>query len=145
MAEQRGGYRRPANPAPVSGPGALSRRTDGGPTTQGARYMRGGSYGEGQEMMGLQQGAPMAAQPKPIAPLPPARAALPPIVPLTAPTQRPDEPPEFGMSFGPGPGPEALGMRQESRKLSDIFMQIAINDKSGDSNAIAQFLLDRNL
>jgi len=28
----RGGYRQPNNPAPVSGPGALSQRTDGGAT-----------------------------------------------------------------------------------------------------------------
>jgi hypothetical protein len=28
--EGRGGYRQPNNPAPVSGPGALSQRTDGG-------------------------------------------------------------------------------------------------------------------
>lgn len=31
MTEGRGGYRRPTNPAPVSGPGELSQRTDGGP------------------------------------------------------------------------------------------------------------------
>ena len=30
MANGRGGYRQPSNPAPVSGPGALSKRTDGG-------------------------------------------------------------------------------------------------------------------
>ena len=59
MAEQQGGYRRPSSPAPVSGPGALSRRTDG----QGARYMAGGEYGEGQEMMELQTSAPMSQAP----------------------------------------------------------------------------------
>lgn len=31
MTDGRGGYRRPTNPAPASGPGALSQRTDGGP------------------------------------------------------------------------------------------------------------------
>lgn len=146
MAEQRGGYRRPANPAPVSGPGALSRRTDGGPT-QGARYMRGGSYGEGQELMGLQQAAPMAAEPKPQRPAAPQpqRRNLSPLVGLTEPTQRPDEPLSAGMPFGAGPGPEVLGLQAPERRLSDIFMQIAANDKSGESNAIAQFLMDRNL
>jgi len=47
MAVQ-GGYREPSNPAPVSGPGALSQRTDGGPT-QGAKYISGLPYGQGQE------------------------------------------------------------------------------------------------
>ncbi len=42
MAEQ-GGYRAPSSPAPVSGPGALSQRTDGGPT-QGAKYVSGLPY-----------------------------------------------------------------------------------------------------
>jgi len=144
MAEQRGGYRRPANPAPVSGPGALSRRTDGGPT-QGARYMRGGSYGEGQELMGLQQAAPMAASPQAPTPMAATPRELPPVVGLTEPTQRPDEAPTFGMPFGAGPGPEVLGLQAPERRLSDIFMQIAANDKSGESNAIAQFLMDRNL
>ena len=30
MADKWGGYRQPTNPAPVSGPGMLSQRTDGG-------------------------------------------------------------------------------------------------------------------
>ena len=34
MADGHGGYRRPTNPSPVSGPGALSRRTDGQQPTQ---------------------------------------------------------------------------------------------------------------
>lgn len=135
MSEQ-GGLRRPAKPAMVSGPGSLSQRTDGGPSnpSQGARYIRGGQYGEGQENMALQQAAPMAAQPR-----------LEPIVPLSAPTTRPDQPPEYGLPFGTGPGPEVLGLQKPERKLSEIFMQIAAADKSGDSNAIVQFLMDKNL
>ena len=57
MAE-RGGYRTPSNPAPVSGPGALSQRTDGGPT-QGATYISGLPYGEGQQTYANQVTAPM--------------------------------------------------------------------------------------
>lgn len=111
MAEGRGGYRRPSNPAPVSGPGALSQRTDG----QGARYMAGGEYGEGQEMMDLQTSAPMSESPSP-APAPRGRAsraqAAPEGVrptPLFAPTERPEEPITAGAPFGPGPGSEILG------------------------------------
>jgi hypothetical protein len=107
MAEGHGGMRRPASPAPVSGPGSLSQRTDG----QGARYIAGGEYGEGQEMMDLQTSAPMAKSPEV---RPRRRAAAPPAVemgpaptPLFAPTQRPDEPITAGAPFGPGPGPTA--------------------------------------
>ena len=43
MAEQHGGKRTPRNPAPVSGPGRLSRRTDGGPAQVNAQ-MTGRRY-----------------------------------------------------------------------------------------------------
>ena len=106
MAEGHGGMRRPSNPAPVSGPGALSRRTDG----QGARYMAGGEYGEGQEMMDLQTSAPMAqapATPRPRTGRQVVSEEMAPPTPLFAPTERPDEPITAGAPFGPGPGPTA--------------------------------------
>jgi hypothetical protein len=106
MAEQQGGYRRPANPAPVSGPGAMSRRTDGGPA---AEYVSGLPYGEGQAFYDLQTSAPMgnqqAAKPQTRKGGRPAGGAL---VSLTAPTQRPDEPLTTGNPMGPGPGLDAL-------------------------------------
>jgi hypothetical protein len=106
MAEQQGGYRRPSNPAPVSGPGALSQRTDG----QGAKYMAGGEYGEGQEMMDLQTSAPMSKAPEqqrmrqPRSGRQVVEEGMRP-TPLFAPTERPDEPITAGAPFGPGPGP----------------------------------------
>ena len=106
MAEQQGGYRRPSSPAPVSGPGALSQRTDG----QGAKSMAGGEYGEGQEMMDLQTSAPMSkapAQPRmrqPRSGRQVVEEGMSP-TPLFAPTERPDEPITAGAPFGPGPGP----------------------------------------
>jgi hypothetical protein len=82
----KGGYQRPSNPAMVSGPGAHSQRTDGQPTednpTQAARYISGLPYGEAGQANALAQAAPLAAaQGIPAAP----------IVPLDAPSQRPDE------------------------------------------------------
>ena len=53
-----GGYRKPTNPAPVSGPGALSQRTDGSPT-QPATYISGLPQGEGQATYDQQLAAPM--------------------------------------------------------------------------------------
>ena len=74
-----GGYRSPKNPAPVSGPGAMSKRTDG-IKSQSPMDMPDAAYGEQKEMRGIQQAAPMAA------------ASMPKITPLDAPTERPDEP-----------------------------------------------------
>lgn len=135
MAEQQGGYRRPSSPAPVSGPGALSRRTDG----QGARYMAGGEYGEGQEMMDLQTSAPMSKAPA--APRPSRGRSAGQIVdegmrptPLFAPTERPDEPITAGAPFGPGPGPAVR--QQPAGRLASTLERLAASD---DSGALAAF------
>lgn len=105
-----GGPRTPARPAPVSGPGALSRRTDGGPG-QPIREPGDLPYGENAELRTQMQAAPMAAA------KPTGRSSLPPDLmsmmgggstPMTAPTALPDEPLTTGMPFGPGAGPEVL-------------------------------------
>lgn len=108
MADGHGGYRRPADPATTSGPGRLSRRTDGGPS-QGAKVIQGGEYGEGQELLDLQQSAPMAAMGDPGAPMDggvQAPAVTP--VPLGADSMYPDEPITTGVAAGLGAGPEAM-------------------------------------
>jgi hypothetical protein len=96
--DNRGGYRKPTNPAVVSGPGALSQRTDGSPS-QPATYISGLPYGEGQATYDQQTAAPMAGVEQ--MPMP----ELPPIVPLSEPTQFPNEPISYGASWGEGPGP----------------------------------------
>ena len=60
MARGRGGRRTPANPAPVSGPGALSRRTDGG-ASQPVRSFPAEFQGQRQALSNLQSAAPLAA------------------------------------------------------------------------------------
>ena len=55
-----GGYRRPTNPAPVSGPGALSRRTDG---MQPRATLPDAKYGEQQAFQQAQGAAPMSGDP----------------------------------------------------------------------------------
>lgn len=110
----KGGYQAPNNPAPVSGPGALSQRTDGGPAdTQAAQYISGLPYGEGQAMMAQQQAAPMAASAQMPAPAP--------IVPLNAPTQRPNEPVTAGANAGPGPDMSSLGLGQQDIQADENF------------------------
>jgi hypothetical protein len=106
MAEGRGGYRRPRQPAPVSGPGQLSRRTDGGPQ-QTTQPMTGMGYGENAEFNAVQGAAPLAATPtvsntraRSTSPTGQGVAA----VPLFSPTGFPEEPITAGSSIGPGPG-----------------------------------------
>lgn len=60
---------------------------------QPVRVARGGTYGTRQQSEAAQRAVP-----------------LPEVVPLDAPTARPDEPLTAGLPSGPGPGPEALGM-----------------------------------
>ena len=90
----------------VSGPGSTSKRTDLNVSRQPVRYMANGSYGEGQELLSLQQGADMAGQTPSMGvatrPAAAAFAATSPITQLTAPTERPNEPQTAGMPFGPG-------------------------------------------
>jgi hypothetical protein len=132
MAEQQGGYRRPSNPAPVSGPGALSRRTDG----QGARYMAGGEYGEGQEMMDLQTSAPMSKAPEqprmrqPRSSRQVVEEGMRP-TPLFAPTERPDEPITAGAPFGPGPSP-APRRRTPGRTFASTLEKLLPFDQDGN-------------
>lgn len=130
---QQGGYRKPSNPAPVSGPGSLSQRTDGGPT-QPATYIPGLPYGQGQETYNNQVAAPMAGNPIPQMEMP---------TPLSAPTSRPNEPITSGVNRGEGPGTEAMGqLPNTAYTLSDIFRNLLPYDQTGDVELIYRQLVD---
>jgi len=94
----RGGYQPPGKPAPTSGPGPFSQRTDG--PGQPSRTLANAAYGEQSNFQDIQGGAAMAD----------SAQQMPDIVPLGAPTQRPNEPVTAGSPSGPGVGPEAIGM-----------------------------------
>lgn len=108
--DNRGGYRQPAKPAPVSGPGKLSRRTDGGPARQPIRALSDAAYGEQATFRADQQGAPMAKAPSAPQGAPAPAADLSRVVPFGADSQRPGEPVTAGAAAGAGPGLEALGL-----------------------------------
>lgn len=93
MANGHGGYREPSNPAPVSGPGAASKRTDGHLKGQPVRDLPDAKYGEGKAFRDAQQAAPMSAGPD-----------LSSVIPFGAPTTRPDEPIQSGLPTGDGGG-----------------------------------------
>jgi hypothetical protein len=96
MATQ-GGYRKPGKPAPVSGPGALSRRTDG-------RVAEGFAYGMNKQINEQAAGAPMAKAPTFNAGS--ARMgevrSLAPVTPITAETMDVNDPITNGVPVGPG-------------------------------------------
>lgn len=88
----------PKTPAPVSGPGKMSQRTDGGPgsTSQPIRVPTGGAYGERKAAESQQQAAPLA-----VAGAPAGGGGVSPISPpspngVFGPTQRPGESPLNG-------------------------------------------------
>lgn len=99
----RGGYREPSSPAPVSGPGAHSARTDTGPADMVAA---GGRYGERKALEAQQSaapvvtggGAPSVGPGSGPAPAPPMNAF--------GPTERPGEPITAGTYNAPGTPPD---------------------------------------
>jgi hypothetical protein len=120
-----------------SGPGKFSKRTD----RQGAKQLPNAAYGEQKQFQAEQAGAPMAKAPNPMAD----------VVPLTAPTRRPDEPVTAGVDAGPGPGSEILGLKtptdvtlEDLSKLSrymPLMMQYADSPQSsGTMKAFVKYL-----
>lgn len=125
----RGGYQPPANPAPVAMPGALSRRTDGGPADrQPMRDLPNAAYGEQQTFHDQQSSAPMDAASQQSAPV--MAADLSHVVPLNADTQHPNMPVTAGASLGDGPGTDALGLGQGNdpavQHLRDILPSLEL-------------------
>jgi len=135
--EGRGGYRAPSNPAAVSGPGALSQRTDGGPT-QAARYVPGLPYGQGQQTYSNQVAAPMAGNSMAGNPMP----AMEMPTELMAPTQRPNEPITAGIDIGEGPGSEIMNLPNTKQPLSTIMRKIAQFDPTGEAELIYSTLAE---
>jgi hypothetical protein len=139
---EHGGYRKPANPAPVSGPGKYAKRTDGGPA-QSISAAPGQPYGDKKAEMAAQRIAPMGGSaPLPTPPSPQGGDQAPPSmpaftgVPLNAPTQRPGEPITHGVNIGPGAGSEALNLPaptgpQGTGAMSALLGRLSASDMTG--------------
>jgi hypothetical protein len=69
---------------------------------------------------------------------------MPPIVPLTSPTERVNEPITTGMDFGPGAGSEALNLPRE-RSLSEILASMIDVDPTGDVQELYNYVASRGL
>ncbi len=113
-----------------SGPGPFAKRTD----RQGAKQLPNAAYGEQKEFQDMQAGATMAKTPTPQMPgLNPMAG----VVPLSAPTQRPDEPVTAGVDVGPGPGREVLGLKgpidNQLKDLSKLAKYMPLMAQFADS------------
>jgi hypothetical protein len=130
-------------PAMTSGPGAMSRRTDGGPASkQAIRYVSNmPAYGDAQQLMDMQAAAPMAktnvqptASPSQVAQA--AQSGVPQqgqqVIPIDAPSQRPGEPVTQGAAAGPGAGPEVLNISTQAQNNGMTNALILLN-QLGDS------------
>lgn len=134
----------------MSGPGRLSKRTDGGPA-QKLRPVTGGGYGDNKSINDLQASAPMAAAGGPAlqsAPASPPREPVD-VIPFGAPTQNPNEPVTAGNPLGAGVGPEALGLqdpraladRQDAQRMLEYLPVLEfIANQPGSSNAMRSYV-----
>jgi hypothetical protein len=131
MAEH-GGYRQPSNPAPVSGPGMLSERTDGGAVDgmsapQPMADYSGFDYGQNKALNEQQAGAPMAG--------PMAQPQM--SIDLSAPTAFPNEPISHGADYGEGPGLNVAGVRGvQPETTANIVYRAMKSDPTGQMEAI---------
>lgn len=107
VTENRGGYR---PTAPQNNPANINARGGNGQSGMTADYT-GFAYGQNQAINQQRQAAPMAGQPSATQATPaPTQAVGPEVIPLDAPTQRPEEPVTHGSAMGPGGGPEVMGL-----------------------------------
>jgi len=132
MAQQGGPrpVRTNSQPKPVSGPGALSQRTD--MMTNSDPNV----YGDRKATEELMAGAPMAKQ---------QQVSKPSVTDLFAPTQRPNEPVTAGNPMGAGVGPEALNLPARTFNASQILSRLADSDPSGEIELILQELTNKGV
>lgn len=105
----------------------------------------GQPYGVAGQQLAAQQQIPVAPPPAPGGQTPPSSApSAPPagplpgqVVPLNAPTMRPDEHFMTGAPMGPGAGPEVLSMNQGGGMLADRLDELARTSGNTDLQVLA--------
>jgi hypothetical protein len=127
-----GGYRQPKNPAPVSGPGSLSQRTDGGATegmSQPQQQYTGFNYSENKAVNEQQGGAPLAGD----------SFNMPNLGTFNTTNRSIYD----GINYGDGQGTEAL-MNQPMRQpnVIDTLRSLVPFDPSGDVELILNAAMD---
>jgi hypothetical protein len=127
MADRRGGYQKPRDPAAVSGPGKFSRRTDGQakavPNVGDSPDLQ---YGDRSMLEDAQRAAPArgsqgASIPRQMSGMP-GSGKLPPWFTQSGDTN-PSEPTTAGLLSGPGGGPEMLDASQPTDDVRETVLQ----------------------
>lgn len=140
MSEGHGGYRKPSEPAPASGPGRLSRRTDGGPGAK-VSTMTGLPYGDAQAYQQQQSSAAMnTATPIPT----PSQSSIAGAAEAAAPgpdfargSDMPAQPITNGVNTGPGMGATALTLptvgldAAPSGEVTNTLRSLSARDTTG--------------
>jgi len=124
----RGGYQKPASPAPASGPGRFAKRTDGQPIKEPDIDNPSLEYGDRTRLTDAQRIAKAALGQG--AGTPERRptgaaiggAALPQWL-YDMESQSPLEPPTAGLDVGPGPGSEALAASAPSPDMREEILK----------------------
>jgi len=132
MAQQGGNrpVRTNTQAKPVSGPGALSQRTDMINSDPNV-------YGDRKATQEIMSGAPMAkAQP-----VPTPR----PVVGLFDPTQNPNEPVTTGNPMGAGAGPEILNLPARTFNPTQILTRLSQSDPSGEVEMILREMQSKGI
>jgi hypothetical protein len=132
MAQQGGNrpVRTNTQAKPVSGPGALSQRTDMVNSDPNV-------YGDRKATQEIMSGAPMAkAQP-----VPTPR----PVVGLFDPTQNPNEPVTTGNPMGEGAGPEILNLPARTFNPTQILTRLSQSDPSGEVEMILREMQSKGI
>jgi hypothetical protein len=132
MAQQGGPRTQRTNTQakPVSGPGALSQRTDMVNSDPNV-------YGDRKATQEIMSGAPMAkAQP-----VPTPR----PVVGLFDPTQNPNEPVTTGNPMGEGAGPEILNLPARTFNPTQILTRLSQGDPSGEVEMILREMQSKGI
>jgi hypothetical protein len=131
MAQQGGPRTQRTNTSakPVSGPGALSQRTDMVNSDPNV-------YGDRKATEELMSSAPMAKQQQ----VPQLN-----VTGLFAPTEMPNEPVTAGSPLGAGPGMEALNLPARNFNPTQILSRLAESDPSGEIEMILSDLNARGI
>jgi hypothetical protein len=149
-----GGYRKPANPAPVSGPGKYARRTDGGPA-QVNSTVPDQPYGDAKQQHADERIAPMGGKaPLPPAPTPGGDGGQPSMAAFAGlgfgdPSQRPNEPVTHGVDIGPGGGSDVLNLptapnpAQGTGQMTSLLQRLSATDATGILGQLMQAAQDR--
>lgn len=117
MAEQPGG------------PGQFARRTD----RQPVRQVTDAAYGEQKTFREQQQAAPMVDTNLPADGAPVVVDPAAGVTPFGAPSERPDEPVTAGAPFGPGPGPEVLGIPSRDDEAKALLKYLPMMERRASS------------